>query len=190
MATDRQTHTTYSAAAVNSNDSCSYTVQSMTDISARKLLQLMHESQPLSYFCYRTNSHYTTCKHSTHTAQYIMVIVIHSDSRQTIYGHTAWLSIGLMALPAFSSLYSLILTSKADVSVYTASLLCGCLIHSLLTWLMMTEMGRYRLCRYRYNIGISFWPEISSISFIAVLFGLLTYFVIARKVISDIKVIP
>jgi len=48
---------------------------------------------------------------------------------------------------------------------------------------VILEVGRYRFCRYRY-----LWPKISvislsiSISFTAVLFGLLTCFIIVHKV--------
>jgi len=55
------------------------------------------------------------------------------------------------------------------------------------------EMGQYRLYRYRYNIDMCS-PKIStiSISFTAALFGLLTYFIMAWKVVTvtDVNVIP
>ena len=55
-------------------------------------------------------------------------------------------------------------------------------------------MGRCRRCQYRYNVDICETKigdiDISLISFTAALFGLVAYFIIARKVVNDVNVIP
>jgi len=65
--------------------------------------------------------------------------------------------------------------------IYTSTNIC-----SIYFTLYVLAVGRYHHGRYRY-----FWPKISaiSISFTAVLFGLLIYFIIVSEVVDDVIVI-